>query len=231
LNKLAVAHSLTSVALVGAAIYFYAESRRMGAETLRLGETVDRLVADDARLRERLQSVESQLAEAKASLAASGAFCDRVFPSGFYRLETNTNYGAKSVGAYEIYHVSLLLSQWNINVGTRLSGYGIPTDFYVDYDGDGRIDTALAARFVREIPLAGNTFADRLLADSRVHQNLYGVFSCEWRNAEFTSAEDMNAKVSGTSNMLWELVQKHSADLVEWIGALYPEMAPLGVER
>ena len=116
--------------------------------------------------------------------------------------------------------MSLLLSEWNVNVGTRLNGYGIPTDFYFDYDGDGRIDTALAARFVREIPIAGNTLADRLLADSRVHQNLYSVFSCEWRNAEFTSSDDMNAKVSGTSNMLWDLVQEHSEDLVEWIGAL-----------
>jgi hypothetical protein len=220
LNKFAVALALTSVALVSATIYFHAESRRMEAEILRLGETVDRMLADGAQLRERIRTVESQLAEAKDSLAATGALCDRIFPSGLYRLETSTNYGANSVGDYEIYHVSLLLSEWNVNVGTRLNGYGIPTDFYFDYDGDGRIDTALAARFVREIPIAGNTVADRLLADSRVHQNLYGVFSCEWRNAEFTSSDDMYARVSGTSNMLWDLVQEHCEDIVEWIGAL-----------
>ena len=220
MNKFAVALAFTLVALIGATIYFYAESRRTEAELLRLGETVDRMLADEARLQERIQTIESQLAEAKASSAAAGALCDRVFPSGLYRLQTNTNYGANSVGDYEVYHVSLLLSEWNVNVGARFNGYGIPTDFYLDYDGDGRIDTALAARFVREIPIAGNTLADRLLADSRVHQNLYSVFSCEWRNAEFTSSDDMNAKVSGTSNMLWDLVQEHSEDLVEWIGAL-----------
>jgi hypothetical protein len=103
-----------------------------------------------------------------------------------------------------------------------LNAFGIPSDLYFDYDGDGRIDTGLAARFVREIPFAGNTLADRLLADSRVHQNLYAVFSCEWRNAEFTSSEDMNARVSGTSNVLWDLVQENSASIVEWIKDLNP---------
>lgn len=220
MNRLAVALASILVALVSVTSYLYLQSRRLEAEVLRLGETVDRMLADDAQLRERIQTVESQLAEAQDSIAATGALCDRVFPSGLYRLETNTNYGANSVGDYEIYHVSLLLSEWNVNVGTRLNGYGIPTDLYFDYDGDGRIDTALAARFVREIPIAGNTLADRLLADSRVHQNLYGVFSCEWRNAEFTSSDDMNARVSGTSNMLWDLVQQHSEDIVDWIGAL-----------
>jgi hypothetical protein len=192
----------------------------MEAEILRLSEVVERMLADSAQLRQQLQAIESGLADAKASSAASGALCDRTFPSGLYRLETSTNYGANSVGDYEIYHASVVLSEWNVNVGTRLNAYGIPTDFYFDYDGDGRIDTALAARFVREIPVAGNTIADRLLADSRVHQNLYGVFSCEWRNAEFTSSDDMNAGVSGTSNMLWDLVQEHSENIVEWIRAL-----------
>ena len=220
MNKFAVALALTVVALVSATIYFQAEHRRTDAEIVRLVETMDRLLKDEAQLRERIQAVESELADAKASGAAIGALCDRTFPSGLYRLETSTNYGANSVGDYEIYHVSLLLSEWSINVGTRLNDYGIPTHLYFDYDGDGRIDTALAARFVREIPIAGNTIADRLLADSRVHQNLSGVFSCEWRNAEFTSSDDMNARVSGTSNMLWDLVQEHSGDIVEWIGAL-----------
>ena len=220
MNKVAVALALTLVALVSATIYFHAESRRMEAEIKRLAETVDRMLTDDAQLRDRIQALESQLADVKDSSAATGALCDRIFPSGLYRLETSTNYGANSVGAYEIYHVSVLLSEWNVNVGTRLNSYGIPTDFYFDYDGDGRIDTALAARFVREVPIAGNAVADRLLADSRVHQNLYAVFSCEWRDAEFTSSDDMNARVSGTTNMLWDLVQEHSEDIVEWIGAL-----------
>lgn len=220
MNRFAVALAVTLVALIGATIYFLAESRETRAEILRLRETVDRMLADDAQLRERIQILESRLAETRDSSATTGALCDRVFPGGLYRLETNTNYGANSVGDYEIYHVSLLLSRWNVNIGTRLNGYGVPTDFYLDYDGDGRIDTPLAARFVREIPIAGNTIADRLLADSRVHQSLYAVFSCEWRNAEFTSSDDMNAKVSGTSNMLWDLVQEHSAEIVEWIEAL-----------
>lgn len=201
-------------------IYFHTQSRRMEAEIFRLGETVDRMLAADAQVREQIQTIELELADARNVSAATDAFCDRIFPSGLYRLKTSTNYGANSVGDYEIYHVSLLLSEWSVNVGTRVNAYGIPTDLYFDYDGDGRIDTALAARFVREIPVAGNSIADRLLADTRVHQNLYGVFSCEWRNAEFTSSDDMSARASGTSNMLWNLVQEHSQDIVEWIRAL-----------
>lgn len=220
MNKFAVAPAIVLIALIGALIYLHAESRRMEAEILRLSETVERVLADGAQIRQQMQAIESEMADAKASSAASGALCDRAFPSGLYRLETSTNYGVNSVGDYEIYHASVVLSEWNVNVGIRSNAYGIPTDFYFDYDGDGRIDTALAARFVREIPVAGNTIADRLLADSRVHQNLYGVFSCEWRNAAFTSSDDMNAGVSGTSNMLWDLVQEHSENIVEWIRAL-----------
>jgi hypothetical protein len=220
MNKSSVTAALALIALVGVAIYFHSENRRMEGEIHRLRQTLDQLLGEDTQLRQRIQALEANLASTQAAAADMGAVCDRLFPSGLYRLQTSTNYGANSVGDYEIYHVSVLLSEWNINIGTRLNAYDIPTDFYFDYDGDGRIDTALAARFVREIPVAGNSIADRLLADSRVHQNLYSVFSCEWRNAEFTSSEDMNARVAGTSNMLWDLVQKHSEDIVEWIRTL-----------
>jgi hypothetical protein len=141
----------------------------METELLELRQTVDRMSVADTQLREQLEAIELQLAEAKEASLATGTVCDRAFPGGLYRLETNTDYGTSS-GDYEIYHVSVRLSEWNVNVGTRLNTFGIPTDLYFDYDGDGRIDTALAARFVREIPVAGNTLADRLLADSRVHQ-------------------------------------------------------------
>jgi len=151
----------------------------METELPQLREIVNRMVADDIELREQLEAIELQLAEAQETSLAMGTVCDRAFPGGLYRLKTNTDYGT-APGDYEIYHVSVRLSEWNVNVGTRLNSFGIPTDLYFDYDGDGRIDTALAARFVREIPVAGNTLADRLLADSRVHQNLYAVFSCEW---------------------------------------------------
>jgi hypothetical protein len=212
---------LAIAVLAGIAIYSHVESRRMETELLELRQTVDRMSVADTQLREQLEAIELQLAEAKEASLATGTVCDRAFPGGLYRLETNTDYGTSS-GDYEIYHVSVRLSEWNVNVGTRLNTFGIPTDLYFDYDGDGRIDTALAARFVREIPVAGNTLADRLLADSRVHQNLYAVFSCEWRNAEFTSSEDMNAQVSGTSNMLWDLVQENSESIVQWIRGLSP---------
>lgn len=221
MNRFALAVGVAIVALAGAAIYSYVENRRMEAELLQIREAVVRMAVDDAQLREQIHTIELQLAEAREASLATGTVCDRAFPGGLYRLKTNTDYGT-SAGDYEIYHVSLRLSEWNVNVGTRLNAFGIPTDLYFDYDGDGRIDTALAARFVREIPVAGNTLADRLLADSRVHQNLYAVFSCEWRNAEFTSTEDMNAKVSGTSNMLWNLVQENSESIVEWIRTLNP---------
>jgi hypothetical protein len=221
LNRLAVALSVISIALISVLMYLQAETaRRTEAGLLRLNETVDRMIADGDQLRQQMQAIEAGLADAKAANAAGGTVCDRAFPSGLYRLTTSTDYGANSGGAYEIYHASVTLSEWNINVGTRVNAYGIPTDFYFDYDGDGRIDTALAARFVREIPVAGNTIADRLLADSRVHQNLYEVFSCEWRDAEFTSSDDMNAGVSGASTMLWDLVQEHSENIVEWIREL-----------
>lgn len=221
MNRFALAVGVVVVALAGAAIYSYAENRRMEAELGQLREAINRMAVNDAQLREQIHTIESQLAEARKASLVTGTVCDRAFPAGLYRLETNTDYGT-SGGDYEIYHVSLRLSEWNINVGTRVNAFGIPTDLYFDYDGDGRIDTPLAARFVREIPVAGNSLADRLLADSRVHQNLYAVFSCEWRNAEFTSTEDMNAKVSGTSNMLWNLVQENSESIVEWIGTLNP---------
>jgi len=221
LNRFSLAIGVAIAVLAGIAIYSHVKSRRMETDLLHLRETVDRMGADEAQLRDQLEAIESRLAAAQKANLAMGTVCDRTFPGGLYRLETSTDYGTSS-GDYEIYHVSVRLSEWNVNVGTRLSSFGIPTDLYFDYDGDGRIDTAMAARFVREIPVAGNTLADRLLADSRVHQNLYAVFSCEWRNAEFTSSEDMNAKVSGTSNFLWDLVQENSENIVQWIRGLSP---------
>ena len=156
----------------------------------------------------------------KLEVAQASATCDSKFPTGLFRLVTDTDYGPGPDGEYEIYHASVALAEWSINVGLRVNAESTPTEFYVDYNGDGIIDTAVAARFARELPIAGDSIADRLLADSQVHQNLYAVFSCEWRNAEFTSSEDINNSVSGSSKYLWYLVQEHSDSLVEWIEVL-----------
>lgn len=201
-------------------IYSYSEFRRTKDELRSVAEVIDVLRAENAELNERTSTLESKWSGADESGTFANASCDTQFPAGLYRLSTDTSYGPGLAGAYEIYNVSLTIAEWRVNVGTRLNTYAIPTEFYVDYDGDGRIDTALAARFAREIPVVGNTIADRLLADSRVHQNLYNVFSCEWRNAAYTSSDDMSSGVSGSSSYVWDLVQKQSEDIVEWIEAL-----------
>jgi hypothetical protein len=219
LNKTTIALSVLFVALAAAAFYLHTENRELKAEFEQISLTLAALRADNDQLKEQVEDVRSKLDDVRVASESALAICDTEFPSGLYRLVTDTNYGAVTPSEYEIYHASVPLAEWRIDVGTRLNSFGLPTDFYFDYDGDGRIDTALAARLVRELPIGGNAIADRLLADSRIHQNLYAVFSCEWRNAEYTSADDMNDKVTGTSNMLWELVQQHSRSIVEWIRA------------
>lgn len=218
MNKTTIALSISFVALAAVALYSHNENRRLMLDIDELNRALVELSADSDQLRDQVAILQSSLDDIQqVASELAKATCDTTFPSGLYRLLTSTSYGPSSRGEYEIYHVSVLLAEWNVNVGMRLNALGIPTDFYLDYNGDGRIDTPLAARFVREIPIAGNTIADRLLADSGVHQNLYSVFSCEWRNAEYTSAADMNDSVSGTSNMLWDLVQENSASIVDWI--------------
>ena len=217
MSKTTVAVLSLFAALAGAALYFHSENRELRANVAELSLELADLRASGNRLRDQLASVQSIMDDMRVATAIEKARCDTRFPSGLYRLLTSTNYGPNVGDQYEIYHVSVLLSEWNVNAGMRLNTFGVPTDFYLDYDGDGRIDTPLAARFVREIPIAGNTIADRLLADSRISQDLYSVFGCEWRNARFTSAEDMNNSVAGTTNMLWDLVQDNSASIVEWI--------------
>ena len=190
MKKTSVALLLILLALLGSAFYLFMQN---------------------SQLQTKLVELES---------AQASATCDSKFPSGLFRLVNDTDYSPGLDEEYEIYHVSVALAEWRINVGLRVNAQSTPTEFYVDYNGDGIIDTAIAARFARELPIAGISIADRLLADSRVHQNLYAVFSCEWRNAEFTSSEDINNSVSGTSKYLWYLVQEHSDSLVEWIEVL-----------
>lgn len=204
-------------AILAVATYSGIEHRQLLDRMDQLSFALDEMRTENDQLRNQLESVQSNLDDIQVAAVLARAACDTRFPAGLYRLITSTSYGPGIGSEYEIYHASVLLAQWSVNTGMRVNALGIPTDFYLDYDGDGRIDTTLAARFVREIPIAGNTIADRLLADSRVHQNLYSVFSCEWRNADYTSAEDMNNSVSGTSEMLWDLVQENSASLLEWI--------------
>ena len=219
MNKTTIAFSTLSILLAAVVVYFHIENLSLKVEIDQLSNSLTTLRADNDQLRKQVEFIQSELNDVQLVSESERAACDTKFPTGLYRLLTSTSYGPNAVSEYEIYHASVLLAEWSINVGMRLNTFGIPTDFYFDYDGDGKIDTALAARFVREIPIAGNTIADRLLADSRVHQDLYSVFSCEWRNAEYTSADDMNDKVAGTSNMLWDLVQEHSERIVEWIRA------------
>jgi len=209
--------SMAILVLMAVSFYLHAENRKLSTQLDELQDALAQLRSNSSAIAEELAGVRSELDEIRESIGSELAACDTEFPAGVYRLVTRTNYGPDADSEYEIYHVSITLAQWRLNVGMRLNSFGIPTDFYLDYDGDGRIDTPLAARFVRELPVVGNTIADRLLADSRVHQSLYAVFSCEWRNAAYTSAEDMNDSVSETSAMLWNLVQQHSADILEWI--------------
>ena len=216
LNRTTIALSTLFVALAAVVLYFHNENRKTSTEIGQLSDVLADLRADNDRLNEQLEVVRSNLDEAR-EVTASAQACDTRFPPGLYRLLTSTSYAPNIASEYSIYHASVPLSEWSVDVGMRLNSFGVPTDFYLDYDGDGRIDTAMAARLVREIPIAGNSLADRLLADSRVHQGLYSVFSCEWRNAEYTSPDDMNSRVAGTSKMLWDLVQEHSGSILEWI--------------
>lgn len=201
------------------AVYALLEVQKLTDRSDGLDRALEELRAENAKLHEQLASMQTEFNDFQEVAEMSRSSCDTIFPTGLYRLSTSTSYGPAIPGEYNIYHVSVSLSQWGVNTGMRVNSYGIPTDFYFDYNGDGRVDTAIAARFVREIPVAGNSIADRLLADSRVHQNLYSVFSCEWRNAEYTSAQDINDGVSGTAKMLWDLVQDNSASLFEWISS------------
>lgn len=209
--------SAGGLSLLATALYFYFENQDIRQELTLLSANQANAEAEIYRVTAQLNAIESEVKSAKEATDISAGTCDTKFATGVYVLRTSTKYGPDTSDAYDIYHASMEVSDWSINAGMRLNSYGVPTDFYFDYDGDGRIDTALAARFVREIPVAGNTIADRLLADSRVHQNLYSVFRCEWRNAEFTSSEDMNQNVSGTSAMLWGLLKENSASIAQWI--------------
>jgi len=206
--------------------YVQWQFQQIETEMNRLDESYNRLLNDSTMLKDRLQSIEIGLADVKSSDETIMRVCEKRFPSGLYQLKTDTNYGPLSEGEeYEISHVSTLVGGWNINAGITLNDFGIPTAFYFDYDGDGKIDSAIAARLVRELPIVGNTIADRLLADSSIHQSLYSVFSCEWRNGEFTSSDDMINEASNTTNVLWDLIQEYSNQIDEWISE--PEMENL----
>jgi len=205
------------VLLLLVALHLYNENRQIRNDLTLLAVSQADTEVELSRLKEQVDSFESRVRDVSEAKELVSENCETKFATGVYVLRTETSYGPELTNGYDIYHASMDLSKWSVNAGMRLNSYGMPTDFYFDYDGDGRIDTALAARFVREVPVVGNTIADRLLADSRVHQNLYSVFRCEWRNAEFTSSDDMNQKVSGASAMLWELLKENSESIAKWI--------------
>ena len=209
--------------LIGVVYVLYQDIRRINSDLVQISRTTQELFAENNLLRQRVLSIESALKDVKAA-RKSGAVCDTKIPGGLYQLKTSTAYGPSTESdEYEISHASVLIGSWNVNAGIRWNSYGIPTGLYFDYDGDGKNDTAIAARLAREIPIVGNSLADRLLADSNIQQSLYAVFSCEWRNAEFTSIDDMTNKVGDTSNMLWGLIHEYSSDISEWIDGLTEE--------
>ncbi len=210
--------SILYLVLLTGVIILIVRTQTMWLEMMELRELLDQLRSNNEVLDGRIASLQSLVEEFRASEELlSDTACNAQFANGLFLLSTNTGYGPPSLSTYQIYHVSVPVSEWTVNAGMRLSSFGLPTDFYVDYDGDGRIDTALAARVAREIPIVGNTISDRLLADSSVHQRLYSVFRCEWRNAEYTSADDINESMSGAALTLWRLVEAHSEEIASWI--------------
>lgn len=204
------------VGLLVATIYQMRQFAVLEEEHLELSESF-------AELNENFESLQRSLSDLNASIESLSAItyepsgCATNFPVGLYQLTTSTRYSTVQEADYDIYHVTTDLAGWQVNAGFRVNSFLIPTDFYFDYDGDGIIDTALAARLVREIPMAGISLADRLISNTPVHQALYDVFSCEWRNAEYTSVQDVNDGVSDASIQLWRLVEDHSAELIKWI--------------
>jgi hypothetical protein len=216
LNKTIIAVTFLFVATAAVSVHFHREFSRLAADMAELNNALVSLRAENSSLSEQVESVRANLDDVRV-VTNSAHVCDTRFPSGTYHLRASTSYGRNISGEYSIYHASVPISERSINVGVRLNSYGAPTDFYFDYDGDGNVDTALAARLAREIPLAGNSLADRLLANSSISQALYSVFSCEWSEAEYTSADDMNNKMTGTAKMLWDLVQENSKNIIAWI--------------
>jgi hypothetical protein len=199
--------------------FVYAEWRfgEIKSDLVNLSDTLAEIRDENSALREQLATLDREQAALAIEMVEA---CDTLFPTGVYRLVTETSYGPGDSGEYEIYHASAGIKEWRVNVGARLNDFAVPTDIYLDYNGDGRIDTSLAARFVREIPVFGNTLADRLIAGSVVQQNLYTVFSCEWRDAEFFAAHEMDDSANEAAQYLWDLVQSQSESLGQWIESL-----------
>lgn len=207
---------IVGIGLLVATIYQMRQFAALEKKHLELGESF-------AKLNENFESLQRAVSDLNESIELLSAVsyepsgCTTNFPVGLYQLTTSSRYSTAPETEYDIYHVTTDLAGWQVNAGFRVNSLLIPTDFYFDYDGDGIIDTALAARLVREIPMAGTSLADRLISNTPVHQALYDVFSCEWRNAEYTSVQDVNDDVSDASIRLWKLVEDHSAELVKWI--------------
>lgn len=123
-------------------LYLHLENRGLQAESEQLSVMLAALRADNDQLKEQVADVRSSLDDVRVASESAVAICDTEFPSGLCRLLIRTNYGPDTPREYEIYHASVPLAEWRIDVGTRLNSFGLPTDFYFDYDGDGRIDTA-----------------------------------------------------------------------------------------
>ncbi len=212
----AITVALVLVALAGLSVHQLRQIDELKARNDSLSNTVSDLNTSVQELQEAIADLTASL-ESASGAAAYPVGCTAEFPVGLYQLTTSSRYSSAPETEYEIYHVTTDLGGWQVNVGFRVNNFLVPTDFYFDYDGDGIIDTPLAARLVREIPLAGATLADRLISNTPVHQGLYDVFSCEWRNAEYTSVQDVGDGVSEASLRLWTLIQENSSNLVEWI--------------
>lgn len=150
--------------------------------------------------------------------------------TGYYELQTSTPYiqSDEDPDTYTIHHVAVEMKYENIgtivNVGLAMDGY-MPVGAYFDYDNDGLIDADMALNFVGEIPVIGKRLRDAY--DPRAAQRLYRIFSDEYPDAEFTSAEDMSGEAAKQSGLLWSFVTSHYDAMQSWVvKALSEDQSP-----
>lgn len=140
--------------------------------------------------------------------------------TGYYELQTNTPFKRSDddPDTYTIHHVAVAMKYENVgtivNIGLAIDGY-MPIGAYFDYDNDGQIDADMALDFVGEIPVIGKRLRDAY--DPRAAQRLYQIFSAEYPDAKFTSAEEMSSEATKQTVLLWSFVTNHYAAMESWV--------------
>jgi hypothetical protein len=117
------------------------------------------------------------------------------------------------VREFTVYTVKTTMGDEDVPVVAGIATTLGAPHFFVDHDGDNRVDLQVMRSLVEFVPYSALVTKSM---SRRNAQTIYDVFLTQYEQASFISEQDIADRATGIPKSIWDLVVEHSSIITNW---------------